>query len=150
VQRDEFCGLPTAIALGLIYDLARAKLEPMPMPRVPLPPKFDGRLGKTGGFIWMSEMDLGSLEWWLGKKTASSLEDNQYAERNAKTADTLAKWVEWRKLFPDARWNGTRGDQRVTAEAPSREPKLQEWSDKKKPVQRESAPPPAEDDDYRF
>lgn len=150
MQRDEFCGLPTAIALGLIYDMARAKLEPMPMPRVPQPPRYDGRIGKTGGFVWMSEMDLSSLEWWLAKKTESSLQDNQYAERNGKTADTLAKWVEWRKLFPNERWNGTRGDQRVTAEPPSREPKLQEWSDTKKPVQRGSSPPPTEDDDYRF
>jgi hypothetical protein len=150
VQREIFINLPLKLALSVIWDLAHAKLERMEAPGVPREPRYDGRLGKTGGFIWMSEMDLGSLEWWLGKKTESSLQDNQYAERNAKAADTLAKWVEWRKLFPNERWNGTRGDQRVTAEPPSREPKLQEWSDTKKPAQRGSSPPPAEDDDYRF
>ena len=150
MDRDQFCSLPLPIALGLIYDMARAKLEPMPCPRVPLPPKFDGRLSRKNGFVWMSEMDLNSLEWWLGKQSEAAQRDDQYTERNRKTADTLAKWVEWRKLFPNDRWNGTRGDARVTAEGPSREPQVHDWDNKKKPAQRGSSPPPAEDDDYRF
>lgn len=150
MNKEQFCALPVAIALGLIYDMARPKLEPMPMPRVPLPPKYDGRLGKTGGFVWMSEMDINSLEWWLAKKTESSLKGDQYAERNAKTAETLAKWVEWRKLFPNDRWNGTRGNDRVTAEPPSREPQLQQWDDSKQPPKRGATPKASEDDDYSF
>lgn len=150
MTRDEFCSLPAAVALGIVYDLARPKLDAMPKPRLPLPPKFDGRLARKDGFVWISEMDLNSLEWWLGKKSEAAQRDDQYAERNRKTADTLAKWVEWRKLFPNERWNGTRGDDRVTADAPSREPQVHDWDNKKKPSQRGSSPPPAEDDDYRF
>lgn len=150
MTRDEFCSLPAAVALGLVYDLARPKLEPLPKPRLPLPPKFDGRFSRKDGFVWMSEMDLNSLEWWLTKKRVSAADGGQYAERDNKVADQLAKWVEWRKLFPNDRWNGTRGNDRVTADAPSREPALREWSRSNSKKSNTQPPPPAEDDDYRF
>jgi len=133
VKRDEFASLPVSIALGLIYDMARAKLEPMPRPAVPMAPKFDGRLPRKGGFFWLSEMLLQDLEWWHSKKQESAASGGEWAEKDGKLAATLAKWIEWRKLFPSERWRGKRGDDWATAEAPSREPQLRQWDPKGSP-----------------
>ncbi len=128
------------------------------MPSVPRPPRYDGRLGRKGGFVWLSELSLESLEWWHAKKLESASSDSQYAEKDGKTAATLAKWIEWRRLFPNERWYGTRGEEKVTAEAPSREPQVNAWEEKangaggKKPTgtPRGNAAPPRDDDDYSF
>lgn len=100
------------------------------MPHVPKPPLYDGRLGKgSEGFVWMSEMTLRDLEWWEAAKRKSADTENQWTERNRKKAATLAKWIEWRRLFPNECWSGKRGDERATAAPPSRDPKVQSWSD---------------------
>lgn len=127
MKRDEFTSLPVSVALGLIYDMARAKLEPMPRPQVPLPPKFDGRISRKGGFHWMSELVLDDLKWWLEKKRESALGGGEYAERDGKIATALEKWSAWRELYPNDRWRGKRGDDFVTAEAPSKPPPFREW-----------------------
>src|SRR6187399_1649251 len=123
----------------------------MPAPKVPYSPKFDGRLGRSGGFVWYSEMDLDSLRWWHGKKLEASKEGGQYAESNGKAAAALDKWIQWRVVFPETRWSGTRGDDKTTADAPSGHPKLNEWPGKGKSdakqqpstqhTQREEKPP---------
>lgn len=97
------------------------------MPVVPRSPRYDGRLGRKGGFCWMSEMTLESLIYWENAKRTSADEGGQYADQNRRTADTLAKWIEWRSIAPDAVWSGTRGEDRATAAPPSREPKLNAW-----------------------
>ena len=127
MTREEFCGLPPSIALGLVYDLARAKLEPLPPPRAPLPPKFDAKIGRKGGFCWASELTLESLEWWLSKKQESVDSGGPYADRDAKTVEALERFVAWRRACPADAWSGTRGKDRVTAAAPSREPELHAW-----------------------
>jgi hypothetical protein len=128
VTRDEYATLPPMIALGLIWDMARPKLEPMPRPQVPSAPRYDGRLSRgTMGFLWMSEMDLGSLEWWERKKRESAEGGGQYADRDKKGAAVLQAWIAWRKLFPHEVWSGTRGEDRVTAAPPSREPVVRPW-----------------------
>lgn len=100
----------------------------MPVPDVPRSPLFDGRHSRgKEGFSWMSEMTLEDLAWWA-KKTRESVErGGEYAERNAKSLATLEKWITWRTLYPDARWSGKRGDERVTAEAPARKPAVHPW-----------------------
>ena len=158
MTRDEFVNLPLRIALGLIWDVASSRLRDIEAPRVPLPPKFDGRLRRSGGFVWYSELDLDSLEYWQKKNAASAEQGGQYADANQKAADALARWVEWRTLYPEQRWNGTRGNERVTALPPSRDPPLRQWDDSKKNdkpkggTQRGPAPPPAdeEEDSYGF
>lgn len=152
------------IALGLIYDVASERLRNIPMPHVPKPPLYDGRLSKGGdGFVWMSEMLLRDLEWWEAAKLKSAETVNQWTDQNKKSAATLAKWIEWRRVFPNEIWSGKRGEARATAALPSREPKLQSWkewptgkggktssaSEKQKDNQR-SEPPEEEDEGYGF
>ena len=130
MTREEFASLPTMIALGLIYDVASSRLRDLPMPEVPKPPLYDGRLGRQGGFVWMSEMQLRDLEWWHSKKQGSAEGGGQYAEKDGKTAATLAKWIAWRRLYPEAAWSGKRGDERATGRPPSGSPVLNQWPER--------------------
>ncbi|HEY3496829.1 MAG TPA: hypothetical protein VGK73_19155 [Polyangiaceae bacterium] len=137
------------IALGLIYDVASSRLREMPMPPVPKPPRYDGRLGRgNDGFTWMSEMTLRDLEWWENAKRTSAAAGGQYADRDAKTAATLGKWVEWRRLFPETIWSGTRGEDRATALPPQRDPPKHSWKDSNKKKSNDK-PAPDPDSDGR-
>lgn len=127
MTREEWTSLPLKIALGLIYDVS-THVRNMPMPEVPRPPRYDGRLSKKGGYVWMSEMTLESLIWWHTKKAESAEAGTEFSERDGKVANTLAKWIEWRSVSPAEVWSGTRGEDRATAAAPSREPELQAWN----------------------
>jgi hypothetical protein len=152
VTKEEFASLPLQTALGLVYDMAAAKLSPLPRPPVPRPPKYDDRMSrKKGFFVWVSEMTLDDLVWWENKKRESAASDSPYAEKDGKLADKLAKWIEWRRLFPTEVWSGTRGDDRATAAPPSRDPKLNAWGERtNKP---NGAPPPEpepEEEKYDF
>lgn len=149
------------IALGLVWDVASSRLRDLPMPHVPRSPLFDGRLSKSGengerGFVWLSEMDLRSLEWWEQRKRQSGESGSQYAERDRKTADTLAKWIEWRRIAPHETWSGKRNDTRVTAAPPSREPRIHAWGPRTEKSatgatgRGTSAPAPSDDDDSSY
>lgn len=127
MTKEQFLALPPIVALGLVYDMAAAKLSPMPLPEYAKPPRYDGRLSKKGGFVWMSEMTLDDLTWWEAKKRESSAAGTQYSEKDGKSADTLAKWIAWRRIEPTAIWSGTRGDDRATAAPPSRDPVVHKW-----------------------
>ena len=132
MTRDEYVNLPVRLALGLIWDVASARLRDLPAPQVPRPPRFDGRLRREGGFVWYSELDIDSLEFWRDKNAKSAEEGGQWAEANRKTAENLEKWIAWRELFPNDRWCGTRGDEKnVTGELPSRKPRVNKWPEKK-------------------
>lgn len=128
MTEDEFVNLPLRLALRVIWAAASSRLRDMPAPEVPRPPRYDGKLGRKGGFVWMSEITLESLEWWHDQKSKGADEGGQYAEQNRKTAAALDKWIEWRRLFPNEIWCGTRGEDRATAAAPSREPQLHAWT----------------------
>lgn len=129
MTREEFTSLPLKIALGVLYDIAAtSRLRDYPKPDVPRPPRFDGRHGKgKDGFVWMSEMAPGDLEWWANKKEASASDGGQYAAQNAKSARTLRAWLTWRDVFPHEPWSGKRGDDMVTARPPSRNPEVHPW-----------------------
>jgi hypothetical protein len=149
MTREEFQKLPIQIALGLVYDMAAQRLGETPMPELPRSPKYDARLAKRGGFVWVSELALEDLEWWAKKKRESAVSGSEYAEKDAKVADTLERWLPWRRLFPNEQWRGTRGDDRVTAATPSKEPRLNSWDNSKSNGGRRapaSEPPPPEDD----
>lgn len=131
MTREEFVALPAPLALGLVYDMARAKLEPMDAPRAARPPKYDDRFPKKKGFfVWCSELDLNSLEWWRGKKAESVAAGTEWAEKDAKWVAKLDKWIEWRRLFPYEPWSGTRGEDRASGAPPSRDPKLYPWGER--------------------
>lgn len=142
------------IALGLIYDVASARLRDMPRPQVPRPPKYDDRFTRQrGSFCWCSEMTLDDLVWWRGKKAESAASGGDFAERDGKWVAKLDKWIEWRRLFPNEVWSGTRGEDRATAKPPSREPELHPWGERgatgTKGKQQETKRGPSPDDDGR-
>lgn len=131
MTRDELLSLPPAIAIGIIFD-ASANLQKViggiEKPKGPLPPRFDRRLRrKAGQYVWASESTLESLTFWLGKNKEGAASGNEYAEKNAKEAEQLERWVTWRTWYPDAIWNGTRGNAEVRAAPPSKHPKLHSW-----------------------
>lgn len=155
MNRDEFTSLPLRIALGVIYDIARTqRLVDMPMPEVPKPPLYDGRLSRgERGFVWMSEMTLCDLRWWRDAKQKSADDPQRatYADRARKAVATLDKWIAWRADFPTELWSGKRGDDRATGAAPSRDARINSWSEngsKKKsaPKDNKQESPPEEDD----
>lgn len=153
MNRDQFTDLPLKTALGILFDIAHAKIEQIPAPTLPRSPKYDDRLPRKGGFIWTSEMLLADLIWWREKKRESADGGGQYAEKDAKLVGKLDKWIEWRSLYPSETWSGTRGDDRATAAPPSKEPKLQPWGERtgNSGGQRASTPEPEpEEEKYDF
>jgi hypothetical protein len=130
MTKDEFQALPLRVALGVIFDAMPKRLGEMEAPKLPRPPKYDGRIPKGDkSFVWISEFDLSSLVWWQKKKADSAAEGGRYAEQNAKGAAALARWIEWRQCFPRAPWEGKRGDDDVVAQAPSRRPEQHPWKE---------------------
>ncbi len=153
MTKDEFTALPAALALGVLFDIAHAKLEQIPAPPVPRPPKYDGKLTrKKGEFCWLSEMTLEDLEWWCGKKRESAAAGGQYADSDAKAVARLEQWINWRRLFQFAIWSGKRGDDMATAAPPSRSPQMHKWG----PRQQSNGPAPttqpetSNDNEYGF
>jgi len=144
VNREDFVALPLRLALGVIWDALGPQLASVSAPPIPRAPKYDGRLFKKGGFCWLSELDLNSLEWWQNKKRESAAGGGQYADRDAKDVSLYEKWIEWRRLFPSEVWSGTRGEDRATAAPPSREPRLHQWNGNGR--SRSKPQPPPEDD----
>lgn len=133
MTREEFSSLPLSIALGLIYDVLKSRLEGVPKPKLPLPPKYDGRIGRQGGFNWLSEMSLESLVWWHKEKLKGAERNDQHTARNKKTAENISKWIAWRRVFPTEQWMGIRGEEKAVAEFPSKKPELNKWDDRKTP-----------------
>lgn len=113
--------LPTALALGLLYD-ANLGLESVEAPMVPRPPKYDMKVFQKGGYVWASEFALRMLVWWRNKYSESAASGGQYAEKDAKRAASLDRWIAWRICFPGDVWSGTRDDREVVAKAPSHKP----------------------------
>lgn len=146
MTKDELLSLPAAVAIGLIWDASASlqqKLASVEKPRGPLGPKYDHRLRrKNQRYVWASEATLESLVWELGRARAEAAEGGQWAEKAAKNAATLERWVNWRTWYPHDRWQGTRGDNEVNALPPSKHPAMHEWE------QRTAAPREVRGDAY--
>lgn len=146
--KEEFCSLPLRMALGLLYDLTPG-LADVPAIRGPLPPKYDAKFTKAkGSYCWMSEMTLSDLQWWHGRKAESAKSGSQWADKDAKQAETLTRWIKWRECFPIEQWFGERGDKKTTGAPPSREPKLHSWSDSPRGGSSSGGGGSSGDDDY--
>jgi hypothetical protein len=153
VTKDEFCALPAPLALGVLFDIAHAKLENIPAPPIPRSPKYDGKLTrKKGEFCWLSEMTIEDLEWWCNKKRESAAAGGQYADADAKAVGRLEQWIQWRRLFPYAIWSGKRGDDMASAAPPSRSPQLHKWGPRQAqgagPTETQTEKPP--ENEYGF
>lgn len=127
MTKEQFTALPAAMALGILWDVAKLgeRLANVEAPKVPFSPKYDARIYRKDGFQWASETNLESLRFWHGKMAASAAGNGEYAAKDAKRAETLERWIKWRECFPDSIWSGERDETRVTAAAPSGKPELQ-------------------------
>lgn len=146
---EEFLSLPPAIALRVLFDsldertcealLARAK------PEEPRRQKYDAQLHGKAGFAWASETDLRGLHWFHNRSVESAAKGGEWAAKDQKMADNLAKWIAWREWYPDAVWSGTRGDAEVVAAPPSAKPRVHPRTSN---GQRKPAAPVADDADF--
>jgi len=110
MNHDEFCSLPTALALDVMWRAfgLEERLRDYPAPKVPQPPKYDYKIWRKGGYQWASETDLNGLNYWLRKAQESAANTaSQYAAKDAKKADSLQRWVAWRTSAPRFRRSST-------------------------------------------
>jgi hypothetical protein len=128
VTRAEFLALPLGMQTAILFDQMPQRMAALQAPRVPLPPKFDGRVSRKGGYCWMSEMDLSGLQYWHGRKSEDT--KPEFADRNAKDLKALSYWIEWRTADPQSTWSGERNRQPVRAKPPSRDPEIHQWEPK--------------------
>jgi hypothetical protein len=103
------------------------KLEEIEAPKRPRSPRYDMRISRKGGYQWASETDLEGLRWWLHRFQSSAAEGGKFADKDAKKAEKLAYWVDWREAYPDPQWTGMRNDDAVTAPVPVAKPPVYEW-----------------------
>lgn len=124
---DEFLALPPSVALRVLLEAAPglvAKLEAIPVPKLPRKPKYDFAIYRSEGVQWASETDLEGLTFWrdLAQKSVDS--GGKWAAKDAKRVKTLDAWIAWRRTEPTAQWLGERNDEQVTARPPSSHPKV--------------------------
>jgi hypothetical protein len=132
LTREQFIALPTNEQLWEVYQELTTERE---TPRAAAPagptnakaPKYDGQLSRKGGMaVWMSEMLLEDLRYWMDRNAADTT--GQYAEKNQKQAKTLSYWVAYREVAPLERWTGLRNDDVVTGAVPTRDPEQHPWA----------------------
>lgn len=131
MNRDEFSSLSLNQALGILYDIVGAKIQPLEAPAIARSPKFDGRISrKDRKFIWMSECNLETLKFYHKRAVESAAKPGQYQESNAKDARSLGYWVGYRQSEPNSVWSGERQKRPTTAFPPSRNPTEHAWEAK--------------------
>lgn len=125
---EEFFALPPHIAVRVLFeclgDSARSAVWERPKLEAPRRAKYDAQIHGKSGFQWASETSLESLHWWHKRALDSVAEGGDWVAKNQKQADNLAKWIAWREWYPDAAWNGTRGESEVVAAPPSGRPRI--------------------------
>lgn len=145
---EDFFALPPAIALRVLFDSldeeTTASLLAREKPEEPRRPKYDAQLHGKSGFAWASESDLRNLNWFRNRSLESAAKGGEWAARDAKMAETLAKWIAWREWYPDAVWSGIRGDEEAIGAPPCGKPRVHA---RKVNGQRKQAAP-AEDDSF--
>lgn len=140
---DDLFSLPPGVALRLIFESldedARERVLARDKPKLPFPPKFDRVIFRKEGVMYASECDLECLRFWHKRALEGAASGGQYAEKDAKNRDELARWIAWRECFPDAVWIGERDREQLAAKAPSSKPMVYPRNGQRK------APPPPDD-----
>jgi hypothetical protein len=155
VDDSDFLALPPHIALRVLFDCLDEEtvgaIRAAPKREAPKRAKYDMQIFRSGGHMWASETDLEGLRYWHAKYLeGSKREGNQYAAKDAKRVEAIAKWIAWREWYPDAVWSGTRGDEEVVAAPPSGRPRIHARSGngQQRQQQRAQAPEDFNPDDY--
>jgi len=90
------------------------------------------RISRRGGFVWASECNLESLQFWHGKFSTSS--NPQYEAKDKEKAKKLSYWVKFREADPYSRWKGVRGNEEVVAAQPTDRPAIISWDAPSEPA----------------
>lgn len=126
MTRDEWCSLPSPLALRVLWDAlgegTRNAIQDAPAPQVPPAPKWDTMLFSKGGIVWASECDVSQLRYYRDR--AAKNDNPAYAEQDAKRIKALNYWIEYRAYMPNTQWTGERNRQTVSAAAPSARPRV--------------------------
>lgn len=112
-------------------------------------PKYDFKIPRKGGFMWASETNLESLQYWFDKFSVSS--NPQYEAKDQDRAKKLSYWVKFREADPYSRWKGTRGNAEVVAAQPTDRPAIVPWDAPSEPARGDAYEDPgAPDDNLNF
>ncbi len=128
---DELLALPPNVALRVLLralcEVAPElvdKLKSMPVPEVPKPPRYDFGILRKDGTQWASETNLEGLLFWRAFYQKGADKGGQYAAKDAKRCKQLDAFIAWRRVEPTAPWSGERGNEALTAAAPSGRPRV--------------------------
>ncbi len=128
MTREDFLSLPPTVALRILFDAldeeTSAAVLCAELPKRPLPPKYDYTIYRQGGVQFASETAAEDLRFWHDRAAKSAAGNGDYAARDKKNAELLARWIAWREWYPDAAWSGTRGERDVVAALPSAKPAI--------------------------
>jgi len=129
VKREDFERLPLAMQVRVLARVMfdGERLEAINLGRRPFPPRYDMRISRSGGFQWASETDLEGLRFWHKRYRESAQKGGQYAEKDAKRASELERWIAWREWEPETTWHGIRNNEQVAAAPPSSKPVLRDY-----------------------
>lgn len=126
MTRDEFEALPAAMRVRVLAQvvLDRKQLAEIKVSKQPLPPKFDSKIFRQGGFQWASETSIEGLRFWHKRAKEGATKGGEYAEKDRKNAADLERWIAWREWFPESAWQGERNRAPVTAAPPADKPRV--------------------------
>lgn len=114
------------ILMGMLPKSMTDKLALVEVPEPVRVPRYDRKVYRKGGHQWASETDLDGLKFWAGRAEESLADGGQYAQQNQKQFDELNRWIAFREVYPTDAITITRGEDSVTAKAPSYKPEV--WS----------------------
>lgn len=157
MTRDEFNKLPPAMQLKVLARVVfeREALADINVGKKPLPPQYDARIYRSGGFQWVSETSLEGLNFWCNKARDGVARGGEYADKDAKRVKELERWITWREWFPADLWSGMRNDETTTAAPPADRPAIHQYQARNGQssggqMRQQQQPPPNEDDDVGF
>lgn len=152
MDREAFFALPPAIALRVLFDCLDSEtakeLARKEAPVSPKPPKYDYTIYRRDGVMFASECSLSTLRYWQKRAAESAASGGQYADKDRKNAESIARWIAWREWYPDQVWSGERNRDAVVALPPADKPNVYPRGNRPPP------PPDADmansDDDFTF
>ncbi len=129
MTREEYEILPPAMQLRVLSRvvLDRAVLAEIDVGKKPFKPKFDQRIGRSGGYQWASETNAEGLVFWLNRARDGASKGGKYAAKDAKLAKNLERWLAWRQWEPRTVWRGERFNVEAVAAPPTDKPEVHQY-----------------------
>lgn len=126
MKREDFDRLPPGMqnrVLGrVVFD--GEVLSEIDVGKKPFAPRYDMRIYRQGGYQWASETSAEGIRFWLERSRKSAANGGEWAEKDAKRAKDLERWLAWREWEPTAPWTGERDRHPCTAAPPADKPAI--------------------------